>query len=187
VIGLMARLGLAGVLGGVMRSPLTGVVFALELTHRYQALLPLLIVATTAYLVSVLVLRRSVLTEKIARRGLHLSREYSVDPLEVFFVTEVIEDGLPEPAELAVLAASPPVHPDDTPRHVAYRMAELRVTELPAAEREAPHVLVGRITLEQLLAGRRRYLHEERHLERVIEPARLFGFGRRRELEEVSG
>ena len=69
-----------------MRSPLTGVVFALELTHRYEALLPLLIGATAAYVISVLALRRSVLTEKIARRGLHLTREYSVDPLEVLFV-----------------------------------------------------------------------------------------------------
>ena len=84
--GFWPLVGLAGVLGGVMRSPLTGVVFALELTHRYEAMLPLLIGATAAYAVSVLVLRRSVLTEKIARRGLHLSREYSVDPLEVLFV-----------------------------------------------------------------------------------------------------
>jgi len=49
--GFWALVGLAGVLGGVMRSPLTGVAFAIELTHRYEALLPLLIGATTAFLV----------------------------------------------------------------------------------------------------------------------------------------
>ncbi len=75
-----------------MRSPLTGVVFALELTHRYGALLPLVIGATTAFAVSVLLLKRSVLTEKIARRGYHLSREYDVDPLEIVFVDEVVSD-----------------------------------------------------------------------------------------------
>lgn len=84
-------IGLAGVLGGVMRSPFTGVVFALELTHRFSALLPLLIGASAAYAVSVLVLKRSVLTEKIARRGFHLSREYDVDPLEILFIGEVMD------------------------------------------------------------------------------------------------
>ena len=88
--GFWALVALAGVLGGVMRSPLTGVVFALELTHQYAAMLPLIIGATTAFMVSVLLLKRSVLTEKIARRGYHLSREYDVDPLEVLFVSEVM-------------------------------------------------------------------------------------------------
>jgi CIC family chloride channel protein len=89
--GFWAMIGLAGVLGGVMRSPFTGVVFALELTHRFEAVLPLIIGASTAYVVSVLLLRRSVLTEKIARRGYHLSREYDVDPLEIVFTGEVME------------------------------------------------------------------------------------------------
>ena len=88
--GFWALLGLAAVVGGVMRAPFTGVVFTLELTRDWNALLPLLIAAATAYALSVLMLKRSVLTEKIARRGLHLTREYSVDPLEVLFVREVM-------------------------------------------------------------------------------------------------
>jgi H+/Cl- antiporter ClcA len=88
--GFWALIALAGVLGGVMRSPVTGVVFALELTHRWDALLPILIASVTAYAVSTVLLRRSVLTEKIARRGYHLSREYDVDPLEILFVGEVM-------------------------------------------------------------------------------------------------
>jgi H+/Cl- antiporter ClcA len=89
--GFWALIALAGVLGGVMRSPLTGVVFALELTHRLGALLPLIIGATAAFAVSALLLKRSILTEKIARRGYHLSREYDVDPLEILFVGEVMD------------------------------------------------------------------------------------------------
>ena len=88
--GFWALLGLAAVVGGVMRSPLTGVVFSLELTQDYSAMLPLTVAACSAYAVSVLLLRRSVLTEKVARRGVHLTREYSVDPLEVLFVSEVM-------------------------------------------------------------------------------------------------
>ncbi len=89
--GFWALVGLAGVLGGVMRSPLTGVVFPLELTHAWPFVLPLLLAATSAYALSALVLRRSVLTEKVARRGLHLTREYSVDPLEALLVEEVMD------------------------------------------------------------------------------------------------
>ncbi len=89
--GFWALIGLAAVVGGVMRSPLTGVVFSLELTHEWSALVPLLIASSAAYGVSVLVLKRSVLTEKIARRGLHLSREYTVDPLEVLLVRDVMQ------------------------------------------------------------------------------------------------
>jgi CIC family chloride channel protein len=101
--------------GGVMRSPLTGVVFSLELTHAWPALVPLLIASAAAYGVSALLLRRSVLTEKIARRGYHLSREYDVDPLEVLLADEVMTSRpavLPTTAPLpvpdAVLAATIP-------------------------------------------------------------------------------
>ncbi|TSE01253.1 chloride channel protein [Skermania sp. ID1734] len=92
--GFWALVALAGVLGGVMRSPITGVIFAAELTGRFDALFPMIIGASTAFAVSVLMLRRSVLTEKIARRGFHLTREYDVDPLEILFVDEVMETNI---------------------------------------------------------------------------------------------
>ena len=172
--GFWPLVGLAGVLGGVMRSPLTGVAFALELTHRYEALLPLLIGATAAYAISVLVLRRSVLTEKVARRGIHLSREYSIDPLEVLFVGDVMtEENRDEES------ARPIVFADDTLRHVAYAMAESGHTSLPVARREEPRNVVGTVGLEQLLEGRLRDLDEERHRARVLRPLELIGFGRR--------
>jgi len=109
--GFWATVGLAGVLGGVMRSPLTGIVFSLELTHRWDALLPLTAAAITAYGVSVLLLKRSVLTEKIARRGYHLSRDYDVDPLEIVFVSEVMETDVVEfERHLAVAQARAVLH-----------------------------------------------------------------------------
>lgn len=60
----------------------------LELTHAWPLMLALLVAAVAAYTVSALLLKRSVLTEKVARRGLHLSREYAVDPREVLLVDE---------------------------------------------------------------------------------------------------
>ncbi len=89
--GVWALLGLAAALGGVTRSPFTAIIFAFELTHDQNSLLALLIAATVAHLVSVLVLKRSILTEKVARRGFHVMREYAVDPLEATFVREVMD------------------------------------------------------------------------------------------------
>ena len=89
--GVWALVGLAGALGGVTRSPFTAIVFAFELTHDVNSLLVLLVAATLAHLVSVLVLKRSILTEKVARRGFHVMREYAVDPLEATFVREVMD------------------------------------------------------------------------------------------------
>lgn len=89
--GAWALVGLSGALAGVTRSPFTAIVFAFELTYDSHILLALLVTATLAHLVSVLVLKRSILTEKVARRGFHVMREYSVDPLEAVFVREVMD------------------------------------------------------------------------------------------------
>jgi H+/Cl- antiporter ClcA/CBS domain-containing protein len=89
--GFWPLICLAGVIGGVMRAPFTAVVFSMELTGRWGAALPLLIGAAGAYLFTALTLKRSVLTEKVARRGFHLTREYDVDPLAILFVREVMD------------------------------------------------------------------------------------------------
>jgi CBS domain-containing protein len=89
--GVWALIGMSGALAGVTRSPFTAIIFAFELTHDQNSLLALLVVATVSHLVSVLVLKRSILTEKVARRGFHVMREYSVDPLEATFVREVMD------------------------------------------------------------------------------------------------
>src|SRR5262245_47956350 len=88
--GFWPLVSMGAILGGTMRSPFTGVVFALELTHDVNVLLPLLVAVTIAHAFTVLTLRRSILTEKVSRRGYHLSREYAIDPLEILFVREVM-------------------------------------------------------------------------------------------------
>ncbi|HET6794487.1 MAG TPA: chloride channel protein [Acidimicrobiales bacterium] len=88
--GTWALMGMAATLAGVTRSPFTAVVFAFELTHDTGSLLPLLAACSVAHLVSALALKRSILTEKVARRGFHVMREYAVDPLEALFVRDVM-------------------------------------------------------------------------------------------------
>ena len=89
---LWPLVSMAAVLGGMMRAPFTAVIFALELTHDMESLPPLLIAAVIAYGFTVLVMKRSILTEKVARRGYDIFREYTVDPLETYRVSEAMTE-----------------------------------------------------------------------------------------------
>jgi H+/Cl- antiporter ClcA len=93
--GLWAMISMAAMMGGTMRSPLTSMIFTLELTHDLNLLPALLISCIAAHALTVLWLRRSILTEKVARRGFHVTREYSVDPLAVLRVGEVMDNKPP--------------------------------------------------------------------------------------------
>jgi len=98
---LWPLVSLAAIMGATMRSPLTAVVFSLELTHDVGALLPTLIACATGHAFTVLVMKRSILTEKVARRGVVLTREYSTDPLEALTVGDVMTRSVETvPAEL---------------------------------------------------------------------------------------
>src|ERR1700681_1299820 len=88
--GFWPLISMGAILGGTMRAPFTSIVFAFELTHDANVFLPLLVGSVIAHGFTVLTLKRSILTEKVARRGFHLSREYAIDPLEILFVHEVM-------------------------------------------------------------------------------------------------
>lgn len=106
--GLWAMVSMAAMMGGTMRSPLTAILFTVELTHDWNVLPALLVGAVVAHGTTVLLLRRSILTEKLARRGHHLVREYSVDPFEIHRISEVMDRGvvtIPETMTVAELSA----------------------------------------------------------------------------------
>jgi chloride channel protein, CIC family len=101
--GFWPLISMGAMLAGTMRSPLTGVIFAFELTGDYHSILPLLIACVTAHSFTVLTMARSILTEKISRRGHHLSREYVVDPLEALAVEDVMRTNITAlPAEATI-------------------------------------------------------------------------------------
>lgn len=105
--GLWATVGMAAMMGGTMRSPLTAMVFAVELTNDFNLFPALLIGSVAALGVTVLLMRRSILTEKLARRGHHITREYSIDPFEFARVREVMDQELPSvPATMKLSALS---------------------------------------------------------------------------------
>lgn len=93
--GLWALVGMAAMMGGTMRAPFTGAVFMLEVTRDFNALPALLAGSVAALCVTVLLMRRSILTEKLARRGQHVACEYSVDLFELARVGEVMDPNPP--------------------------------------------------------------------------------------------
>jgi H+/Cl- antiporter ClcA len=106
--GFWPLIAMGAILGGTMRAPLTGVVFASELTGDHGSVLPLLVAAIVAHAFTVLTVRRSILTEKVARRGFHVTREYAIDPFEVLFVRDVMHSKvvvLPAGASAAEVSA----------------------------------------------------------------------------------
>ena len=88
--GFWALIAMAAVLGGTLRCPLTAILFAVELTGNLRVMPAIAIACGASFAVSVLLLRRSILTERLARRGRHLSCEYSVDSFSTTRVGEIM-------------------------------------------------------------------------------------------------
>ncbi|HET6595792.1 MAG TPA: chloride channel protein [Anaerolineales bacterium] len=105
--GLWALIAMAAMMGGTMRSPLTSMVFVLELTHDLNVLPGLMLACIVADVVTILLLRRSILTEKVSRHGHHILREYAVDPFELLRVNDVMDKSpVTIPAALTVAELS---------------------------------------------------------------------------------
>jgi CIC family chloride channel protein len=156
-LGFWPLVSMGAILGGTMRSPLTGIVFAFELTHDVNVLLPLLVAATVAHGFTVLAMQRSILTEKVSRRGYHLSREYAVDPLEILFVREVMHTkvvALPGSTRVADLAQA--LHRDTAHGQRLYPVVDgerlVGVASRGALLQLAPSVGAGQ-TLAEVVSG----------------------------------
>jgi H+/Cl- antiporter ClcA len=81
-VRVAALVGMASMFAGASRAVLASIVFAFETTRQPIALLPLLAGGITAHFLSSLLMRNSIMTEKIARRGVRVSSDYSADLLE---------------------------------------------------------------------------------------------------------
>jgi len=146
---LWVMLGMAALMGGTMQIPFTALVFAVELTGDLAALPALLIACVAAAGVTVLLMRRSILTEKLARRGRHLTREYGVNPLHVLRVEDVMEPPLtPPPAVLPVLT-----YPDELLETAMRKLLEHEVEVLPVASPDDPSRVIGYVERAAILAA----------------------------------
>jgi hypothetical protein len=166
-----ALMGMGAMLSGALGVPLTAILFSLELTHALPALLPLTLACIASYLVTSLAMPRSILTEKLSRRGYHLSREYGVDPLEMICVADVMTELSTEtdavscePTQLLKVFA----YTDETCRAVAEEMAMNGVIKMPVVDRETG-LVCGNISAQDLLTGRRRAFVRESERKRSFQ------------------
>jgi len=109
---------------------------------------------------------RSILTEKLSRRGYHLSREYGVDPLELLILRDLMTP-LPEAdvnGELPAFYA----YTDGTAREAAELMATEGLATLPIVDRSTQRVC-GSLSLKDLLRGRSRSVERENERLRLID------------------
>lgn len=172
--GFWEMVSMGATLAGTMACPFTGVVFAIELTHDLNMLFPLLIACFLSYGLVVLTLKRSILTEKISRRGRHLSREYALDPLEILFVGEVMKPvNAGQLLEMVTSDSDEKNHAtiayaDEPLRIVVYRMVETGHKHMPVLRSKEDNEIVGVVSLDDLLQARTRNLAEENSRERVL-------------------
>lgn len=156
--GFWALLAMAAVMGGTMRSPLTATFFAVELTGNTHMLLPLIAACGTAHAATVLLMRRSILTEKVARRGHHIVREYRIDPFALTKVEAVMTTAVETvPADLTLHGAARLLtHP--ATRHPSFPVVDatgrvLGVLDPPAVLRWRRAGTHRSTTIGALLAG----------------------------------
>lgn len=93
-ISLGALIGMSAMFAGASRAVITSIIFSLETTSQAGALLPLLGACTASYLVSFLLMKNTIMTEKIARRGIQTPHTYEQDPLEKILITQVLSGNL---------------------------------------------------------------------------------------------
>jgi H+/Cl- antiporter ClcA len=90
--GAWAMIGMCGMMSASMRAPLTSALFVVELTGQFAALPEAITGSGIAFALAVLLLKRSTLTEKISRRGRHVSQEFTVDPLALTLAADVMTE-----------------------------------------------------------------------------------------------
>jgi len=124
--GFWALVAMSAVLSGTLRTPLAATVFGVELTGDLHVMPALLAACAASFATTVLIMRRSILTERLARRGQHLTYEYAVDPFAVMRVTEIMStpaDSLP--ASMTIGDAITFFETDaETARHKSYPIVD---------------------------------------------------------------
>jgi CBS domain-containing protein len=102
--GAFALVAMGAVFGAASRATFSFIIFAFEITRDYNSVLPLMLVSVIADGIAMLLMpRASIMTEKLARRGLHIHQEYEADALRQMMVSETMEKDVPKvPAHMKV-------------------------------------------------------------------------------------
>jgi CIC family chloride channel protein len=142
--GAFALVAMGAVFGAASRATFAFIVFAFELTRDYNSVLPLMLVCVIAAAIAMRFLPNSIMTEKLARRGLEIHSEYETNVMKQIKVGEIMAEGVVT------------VSPEETVRAVAERMASgdprlMRHRALPIVSQDGR--LLGIVTQGDILRG----------------------------------
>jgi len=119
--GAFALVAMGAVFGAASRAAFAFIIFAFEITHDYNAVLPLMLVTVIADGIAMLFMpKSSIMTEKLARRGLRIHQDYETDILQQVAVAETMDRDVPTVSakmRIAELAERIAKHDPDVSRH----------------------------------------------------------------------
>jgi H+/Cl- antiporter ClcA len=156
--GAFALVAMAAVFGAATRATLTSMIFVFELTGDYKAILPLMLATVLAELVANSMLSDSLMTEKLARRGLRVHADYEVDVLRTHTVGELMT-AHPTPRPYDDNLDDVTVHLDDVAVDAVRRMLDVGVDQFSVVNND--NVVVGTCALSDIVKARaNRFDHE---------------------------
>lgn len=94
--GAFALVAMGAVFGAASRATFAFIIFAFELTRDYNSVLPLMLVCVIADGIGMMFMKTSIMTEKLARRGLHINQDYEADVLMEMNVEDVMDRDIPQ-------------------------------------------------------------------------------------------
>ncbi len=156
-----ALIGMAAMFAGAARALLTSIIFAFECTMQPHGLLPLLGACTASYFVSFFLMKGSIMTEKIRRRGVSTPEAYEPDVLQHLKAGEVME---PRTSLINEEHQTLYVYPESRLSLAIDIMSRYRIDHLPVVQKERKDQVVGMLSAQTIFAAYRKYrMAGERH------------------------
>ncbi len=168
-----ALIGMAAMFAGASRAWLTSIVFALETTGQIHGLLPLLGACVAAYFVSFFLMKGSIMTEKIQRRGIKTPDAYEPDILRNVTIRKLV---------IPVKTASAPIHwinASDDAGLAAELMGKYNTDSLGVRDDKDGDKVIGVITSRSLLAFYSQQRQKEQHYQSPAITRRILVQGRK--------
>lgn len=160
-----ALIGMAAMFAGSARALLTAIVFAFECTMQPHGLLPLLGACTSSYFISFFLMKNTIMTEKIHRRGIHTPDAYEPDVLQHMKVEEVMQKlGTVQPRGFQTLYVYP-----GSPLTLAMQlMSRYGLHSLPVVNKENKEEMLGTLTAPMIFAAYSRHKSAGQQYQRAI-------------------
>jgi hypothetical protein len=160
-VPMAALIGMSSMFAGASRAYLTSITFALEATMQSHALLPLLGACTGSYLISFFFMENTIMTEKIARRGIYTPDAYEPDILRRMTVDQVLGKGNKESQQKMVtdlISKDIPFLKTNDPLSKAVELMATSGEELlPVRSPENPDQIIGVLTYKDVLHAYKLY------------------------------